>query len=157
MNGFAEMTDETGGGFLFPMDNIEEPGTHDVSPSSIARGCISETLFKLECLKRGLMPFEPSHHDTKCDLVLLSGKGALIAIQVKRAYWDSGRWAISSHAGRDSEKYRSYTAKDFHFLAAHIPEGDVFCFWPVEFIAGRKKLSWRSGISPANNWEDLER
>ena len=154
MNESAKRID---GDFLFSMGDIEE-GSSDSRPlSPITRGCISETIFKVECMKRGLIPFEPSHHDTKCDLVLLNKKRVLVAVQVKRAYWDRNRWKVGSHAGRDSQKYRSYTDGDFDFLVAHIPDGDVFCFWPVEFIAGRKALSWRSGLSPANNWGDLER
>ena len=118
MSGFPKSID---GDFLFPMGDIEEADSGEAPVSAVAKGCISEAIFKLECMKRGMMPFEPSHPDTKCDVAV------------------------------------PYATGDFDFLAAHIPDGDVFCFWTLEFIARRTTVLWQSGISPSNNWEDLER
>ena len=161
MNGFPKSID---GDYLFPMDDIEKAPSGDGSLSTTARGCISETLFKLECMRRGMMPFEPSHPDTKCDAIVQNKKGALVRIQVKRASRDQKAWVvntstISAHRPASNEKRFAipYVRGDFDFLAAHIPDGDVFCFWTLEFIAGRTGMRWQSGLSPANNWEDLER
>jgi hypothetical protein len=164
MNGFPKSID---GDYLFPMDDIEKADSGDDSLSTTARGCISETLFKLECMRRGMMPFEPSHPDTKCDAIVQNKKGALVRVQVKRASFQRTVWhvctcTISGYRPTRNKKgfariATPYATGDFDFLAAHIPDGDVFCFWTPEFIAGRKGMQWRSGLSPANNWEDLER
>tara|TARA_R110002020_G_C16018474_1_gene751762 strand:- start:212 stop:691 length:480 start_codon:yes stop_codon:yes gene_type:complete len=159
MSGFPKSID---GDFLFPMGDIEEADSGEAPVSAVAKGCISEAIFKLECMKRGMMPFEPSHPDTKCDVIVQNKRGKLIGVQVKRACcppslgagWQVNTATVSSRKKRTAVPYAT---GDFDFLAAHIPDGDVFCFWTLEFIARRTTVLWQSGISPSNNWEDLER
>lgn len=145
--------------FLFPMDEAKDKPLQSKAESPTFKGCISETLLKLECLKRGITPFEPSHPNTKADLILINEKGTKISVQVKRATFckSAGGWLVPTCTKIARNKpVRRYVHGDFDVLAAHIPDGDVFCFWPVDFIGGRTGVVWKNGSSPRDNWEDIE-
>ena len=156
---------------LFPM--AEFAAAPEVSLRGVSDTCdagtVAETMLAAEAAKRGWTVFVPFGHAQKTDIVLTRGRDPAIRIQVKRATWQrkgSGSYKFMIGAGRPScaanpndygLRYRRYESGDFDFLAAFIPDYEIFAFYRLSDIVGKSSHHWRPDPGhPRDNWDIME-
>ena len=135
-------------------------------------GDIAEAAFVYEATKRGFKIFLPTTHDVKSDVVVQrpSQYGQFLGIQVKKATIQKlkqphhkQRWKFMACSSKPSclanpkdyskSRYNTYSIGDFHMYAIYIMERDVWAFYHLPELLGKRSHSWSVGDGPTNNWE----
>jgi hypothetical protein len=105
------------------------------------KGELAELAFVFKAASFGLAISQPFGDSFAYDLVVESGDGRMLRIQVKSAF-TTHRWGYMINLGARGHAFgRShYTAADIDFVVAYIVAEEAWYIIPVEAIAGRKQI-----------------
>jgi hypothetical protein len=104
------------------------------------KGELAELVFVLKASSFGLPVSKPYGDSLPFDLVVQTGDGRMVRVQVKSAF-TSCRWGYQVVAtARSFGRRRLYTADDIDFLVAYIAPYDAWYIIPIEAIGEHRQI-----------------
>jgi hypothetical protein len=132
--------------------------------NNVRNGCIAESMFSLEAMKRGYDVFNPTHHSTPSDLIICKPCFPAIKIQIKKmVFQERGKdrkpgWSCKTSSTRTSNlNNKNYRVGAFDVLIGVVVEKEKFVFKTFE-QSQQTKSFWYFEDRPTegtNNWEML--
>ena len=132
--------------------------------NTVRTGCIAESMFSLEAMKKGFDVFIPPHHSTPADLIICKPLDPPLKIQIKKmVYQSKGRdrkpcWSCNTSSTRTSNlNNKNYRLGAFDVLIGVVVEKEKFIFKTFKESQQTKSFRFYEDSPPegTNNWDLL--